>query len=120
MTDDAVASPIRPLGVGEVVVRVADLHRSIAFYRDVLGFPLIRVIQESIAFMRVADGVDGHTQIIGFFRNEWHSNREGKKWDGAEPKFPTLHHFAIEISLDRYEEVLAYLTESGLTHQSVI
>jgi catechol 2,3-dioxygenase len=114
MTDDAVANPIRPLGVGEVVVRVADVHRSIAFYRDVLGFPLIRVIQESIAFMRVADGVEGHTQIIGLFRNEWHSKREGKKCDGAEPRVSTLHHFAIEISLDRYDEVLAYLTESGL------
>jgi catechol 2,3-dioxygenase len=112
--DDANAIPIRPLGVGEVVVRVADLDRSIAFYRDVLGFPLIRVIQESIAFMRIAAGVEGHTQIIGLFRNEWHSNREGKTWDGAEPRRSTLHHFAIEISLDRFDEVLAYLTEKGL------
>jgi catechol 2,3-dioxygenase-like lactoylglutathione lyase family enzyme len=39
-----VASPIRPLGVGEVVLRVADLHRSIEFYRDVLGLLLIHRI----------------------------------------------------------------------------
>jgi len=37
MSDSSTANPIRPLGVGEVVVRVADLARSIAFYRDVLG-----------------------------------------------------------------------------------
>jgi catechol 2,3-dioxygenase len=114
MADHAAPNPIRPLGVGEVVVRVADLQRSIAFYRDVLGFPLIRVIQEAIAFMRVADGVEGHTQIIGLFRNEWHSNREGKTWDGAEPSRSTLHHFAIEISLERYDEILTFLTERGL------
>lgn len=114
MTDDAVVSPIQPLGVGEVVVRVADLDRSIAFYRDVLGLQLIRVIQGAIAFMRVADGVQGHTQIIGLFSKEWHSNREGKTWDGAEPRRSTLHHFAIEISLDRYNDVLTYLTASGL------
>jgi catechol 2,3-dioxygenase len=114
MSDSPTANPIRPLGVGEVVVRVADLGRSIAFYRDVLGFPLIRVIQESIAFMRVADGVEGHTQIIGLFRNEWPSNREGKNWDGAEAQRSTLHHFAIEISLSRFDDVLAYLTEKGL------
>ncbi len=114
MPDGAIANPIRPLGVGEVVVRVADLDRSIAFYRDVLGFPLIRVIQDSIAFMRVADGVAGHTQIIGLFRNEWHANREGKTWDGAEPRLSTLHHFAIEISLDRFAEVLTWLAEKGL------
>jgi hypothetical protein len=75
---------------------------------------LIRVIQDSIAFMRVADGVQGHTQIIGLFRKEWHSNREGKTWDGAEPRRSTLHHFAIEIPLDSYDKVLAYLTERGL------
>jgi catechol-2,3-dioxygenase len=59
------ANPIQPLGVGEIVLRVADINRSISFYRDVLGFPLIRVLHDSIAFMRVADGVAGHTQIIG-------------------------------------------------------
>jgi catechol 2,3-dioxygenase-like lactoylglutathione lyase family enzyme len=64
-------NPIHPLGVGEVVLRVADIHRSISFYRDVLGFPLIRVLHNSIAFMRVADGVAGHTQIIGHRKNRY-------------------------------------------------
>jgi catechol 2,3-dioxygenase len=114
MPDEVIVNPIRPLGVGEVVVRVANLDRSIGFYRDVLGFPLIRVIRGSIAFMRVAAGVAGHTQIIGLFRNEWHSNREGKTWDGAEPRRSTLHHFAIEIPLDCYDDVLAYLTGKEL------
>jgi catechol 2,3-dioxygenase-like lactoylglutathione lyase family enzyme len=35
-------NPIKPLGVGEVALRVADLPRSIAFYSDILGFKLIR------------------------------------------------------------------------------
>jgi catechol 2,3-dioxygenase len=113
MTENAV-SPIRPLGVGEVVVRVADLKSSIAFYRDVLGFPLIRVIQDAIAFMRVADGVEGHTQIIGLFSDSWHSNREGKTWIGADQERSALHHFAVEISLKDYDRVLAYLVERGL------
>jgi catechol 2,3-dioxygenase-like lactoylglutathione lyase family enzyme len=30
------SNPIEPLGLGEVVLRVADLRRSISFYRDVL------------------------------------------------------------------------------------
>jgi catechol 2,3-dioxygenase len=114
MSGEAILNPIGPLGVGEVVVRVADLDRSIRFYRDVLGFPLVRVIQGSMAFMRVAAGVAGHTQIIGLFRNERHSNREGKTWDGAEPRCSTLHHFAIEIPLGCYDDVLAYLTGKGL------
>jgi catechol 2,3-dioxygenase len=97
-----------------VVVRVGDLRRSIAFYRDILGFQLIRVLHDAIAFMRVADGVEGHTQIIGLFSRDWHSSRAGKTWDGAETRLSTLHHFAIEISLADYDEVLGYLTQRGL------
>jgi catechol 2,3-dioxygenase-like lactoylglutathione lyase family enzyme len=84
MTEITTRNPIKPLGVGEVVVRVADLRRSLEFYRDVLGLQLIRVIQDSIAFMRVADGVEGHTQIVGLFSNTWQSNREGKMWEEAD------------------------------------
>jgi catechol 2,3-dioxygenase len=114
------ANPIRALGVGEVVVRVADLERSIAFYRDILGLELIRVLHGSIAFMRVADGVQGHTQIVGLFKREWPASREGKTWDGCEPRRSTLHHFAIEISLEGYERVLRYLTEQGLNPNTSI
>jgi catechol 2,3-dioxygenase len=106
MLEQADDNPIKPLGVGEVVVRVADLQRSIRFYRDVLGFHLIRILHGAIAFMRVADGVEGHTQIIGLFSREWVSNREGKTWDGCNPRLSTLHHFAIEISLNQYWRVL--------------
>jgi len=96
MTDDAL-HPIKPLEVGEVVLRVADLQRSIAFYSEILGFKLIRVLHDSIAFMRVADGVEGHTQIIGLFSREWPASREGKTWDGCEQRLSTLHHFAMDI-----------------------
>ena len=114
MPSTSVANPIRPLGVGEVVLRVADLQRSIRFYRDVLGFPLIRVLHGAIAFMHVADGVAGHTQIIGLFDRGWISSREGQQWDGCRPASSTLHHFAVEIALGTYERTLAYLTEQDL------
>ena len=114
------ANPIKPLGVGEVVVRVADLDRSITFYRDILGFELIRVLHGSIAFMRVADGVQGHTQIVGLFSRDWPASREGKTWDGCEPRLSTLHHFAVEISLKDYAEVLEYLTKQGLNPNTSI
>lgn len=114
------SNPIKPLGVGEVVVRVADLDRSIAFYRDILGFELIRVLHGSIAFMRVADGVQGHTQIIGLFSRDWPASPEGKTWDGCETRLSTLHHFAIEISLKYYEDILVYLIEQNLNPNTSI
>lgn len=113
-------NPIKPLGVGEVVVRVADLDRSIGFYRDVLGLELIRVLHGAIAFMRVADGVQGHTQIIGLFCRDWPASRAGKAWDGCQPALSTLHHFAIEISVADYERVLNYLTEQELVPNTAI
>ena len=86
-------NPIRPLGVGEVVLRVADLRRSIDFYRDVLGFPLIRVLHDAIAFMRVADGAAGHTQIIGLFDRKWWSSCEGKRCIGGVSSKPLFDYF---------------------------
>ena len=112
--------PIKPLGVGEVVVRVADLNRSIAFYRDILGLELIRVLHDAIAFMRVADGVEGHTQIIGLFSRDWPASRAGQTWDGCLPNLSTLHHFAIEISLKDYDNVLKYLAEKNLNPNTSI
>jgi catechol 2,3-dioxygenase-like lactoylglutathione lyase family enzyme len=112
--------PIRPLGIGEVVVRVGDLGRSIAFYRDILGFDLIRVLHDAIAFIRVADGVEGHTQIIGLFSRDWPASRAGKVWDGCAPRHSTLHYFAIEISLDDYASTLAYLREQGLNPNTAV
>jgi catechol 2,3-dioxygenase len=114
MSQSASANPIQPLGVGEVVLRVGDIHRSIRFYRDILGLSLIRILHDAIAFMRVADGVAGHTQIIGLFDQKWVSSRAGHAWEGCAPGSSTLHHFAIEIKLDAFEDVLAYLTNQGL------
>jgi catechol 2,3-dioxygenase len=114
MSEHRPANPIRPLGVGEVVLRVADLGRSITFYRDVLGFSLIQILHDAIAFMRVAEGVAGHTQIIGLFDRKWVSNRDGKTWSGWSKEQSTLHHFAIEIRREDYRKTLEYLTEQGL------
>ena len=120
MSESTSTNPIHPLGVGEVVLRVADIHRSIRFYRDVLGFPLIRVLHDAIAFMRVADGVAGHTQIIGLFDQKWVSSRSSHGWEGCAPESSTLHHFAVEIKLAEYETVLAYLTKQGLEPNTAI
>lgn len=113
-------NPIKPLGIGEVALRVADLQRSIAFYCEVLGFTLIKVLHNSIAFIRVADGVEGHTQVIGLFGEERQASRDGQTWEGWNPRLSTLHHFAIEISVSEYENVLQHLVTHRLDPHTMV
>jgi hypothetical protein len=61
----------------------ADREIVISRVIDLLGLQLIRVLHERIAFMRVADGCEGHTQIIGLISSEWPSNREREKYGRA-------------------------------------
>jgi catechol 2,3-dioxygenase len=45
-------SPIDPnVGIGHVHLKVADLERSLRFYRDVLGFEVMVQIGSSAAFL---------------------------------------------------------------------
>jgi catechol 2,3-dioxygenase-like lactoylglutathione lyase family enzyme len=105
-------NPIKPPGLGEVVLRVADLQSSLRFYCDLLGFTLIRgprfnCIRES------AHRVEGHTQILGVFSKDRQPSREGQVWDGWHSKDTTLHHFAIASSVGEYHKVFDYLSENG-------
>ena len=113
-------NPIKPLGIGEVALRVADLGRSIAFYCEVLGFTLIKVLHNSIAFIRVADGVEGHTQVIGLFGKDRQASGDGESWQEWNPRLSTLHHFAIEISVSEYENVLQHLVTHRLDPHTMV
>jgi catechol 2,3-dioxygenase-like lactoylglutathione lyase family enzyme len=101
-------NPIKPLGIGEVALRVADLRRSIAFYCDMLGFTLIRVLFNSIAFLRVADGVEGHTQVIGLFGGDLQAGGDGETRDGLESS-------ALDPSSLRHRDFAQRIRESAST-----
>jgi catechol 2,3-dioxygenase len=112
--------PFSARGIGEVVLRVRALDSMVAFYRDVLGLELLKRFGDDVAFMRVADGFGGHTQIIGFFRKEMPSNFRQRQWSGHEPERTTLHHFALAIPLDQQGRALVYLGERGIETDTAI
>ena len=87
--------PIKPLGIGEVALRVNDLRRSIAFYCETLGFTLVRVLHDSIAFVRVADGVEGHTQVIGLSAR---TGRRAETAKGGTGGTPVSRRFITSLS----------------------
>ncbi len=69
MTPESAASPPAPAGtrIGHVHLKVADLDRAIAFYRDVLGFDLVQRYGAQAAFLSAG----GYHHHIGL--NTWES-----------------------------------------------
>lgn len=78
---------IIPSGVriGHVHLKVADLERSLEFYRDLLGFEMQQLFGDSAAFISAG----GYHHHIGL--NTWHSKNAGP----APVKAAGLYHTAI-------------------------
>jgi catechol 2,3-dioxygenase len=83
-----VAETIDPrTDIGHVHLKVADLDRAIAFYRDVLGFELQQRIGDQAAFLSAG----GYHHHIGL--NTW----ESKGGSPPPPGTTGLYHFAIRF-----------------------
>jgi catechol 2,3-dioxygenase len=78
--------PIDPAAhIGHVHLKVADLARAIAFYRDVLGFQLVQALGDQAAFMSAG----GYHHHLGL--NTWES-----RGGSPPPRGSTgLYHHAI-------------------------
>jgi len=85
-SDEQSSKPIHPeVRIGHVHLKVADLDRAIAFYRDLLGFQLTQRYGRQAAFLSAG----GYHHHIGL--NTWES-------DGGSPPAPGhtgLYHLAI-------------------------
>src|SRR4051812_35485051 len=86
MTGNSPRPPIHPdVRIGHVHLKVSDLDRAIAFYRDVMGFELTQKMGTSAAFLSAG----GYHHHIGL--NTWQS-----KSGPMPPKNATgLYHLAI-------------------------
>jgi catechol 2,3-dioxygenase len=86
MADTNPAAPIHPqTQIGHVHLKVADLDRAIAFYRDILGFELTQRFGREAAFLSAG----GYHHHLGL--NTWESA-------GGQPPPPRatgLYHLAI-------------------------
>jgi catechol 2,3-dioxygenase len=73
--------------IGHVHLKVADLDRALAFYRDVLGFELMQRMGDQAAFLSAG----GYHHHIGL--NTWESQ------DGSPPPPGTtgLYHLAVRF-----------------------
>ena len=86
MTKNTASRPIDPgVRIGHVHLKVADLERSLAFYRDVLGFELTQRFGSQAAFLSAG----GYHHHLGL--NTW----ESRGGSAAPPGSTGLYHVAI-------------------------
>lgn len=93
------------VGIGHVHLKVADLERSLAFYRDVLGFAVMQRMGSSAAFLSAG----GYHHHIGL--NTWESR------GGPPPARGTtgLYHVAILYpTRATLADALRRLVEAGI------
>ena len=78
-------------GIGHVALKVADLERSLQFYRDTMGFAeMMRLNRDdgslALVYLRITD-----TQFLELF-----PNGEGER--APEPTRTAINHFCLECS----------------------
>lgn len=98
---------IQPRGLDHVVLRVSNLERSIAFYRDVLGCPVERRLEEfGLVQLRAGDSLIDLVDI---------ASPLGK--DGGDAPIPNarnMDHFALALSSFDETAIRAHLSRFGV------
>lgn len=94
--------------LGEIALRVSDLERMLAFYRDVVGLPLMRRFDRA-AFFRLGEGYGGHTTVLALF------DRRGDPGAKAPaPEHTSVDHIAFTIDRGDFQTEHRRLSGLGL------
>ena len=86
-------------GLGEIALQVRDIDEMARFYEEVVNLELMANLGSAV-FFRIADGVEGHTQVLALF------DRAGVEgYPDFKPGFrtPPLDHIAFGISAADFE-----------------
>ncbi|MEG8279722.1 VOC family protein [Streptomyces sp. AHA2] len=95
---------VEQLRTGHVGINVTDLDRSLRFYRDVLGFDVVRESTEAHGDKRFAFLARGGRLVLTLWQ---------QAGDGYEPGRAGLHHLSFEV--DHVDDVRSL--ESALRRQ---
>jgi catechol 2,3-dioxygenase-like lactoylglutathione lyase family enzyme len=98
-------------GLHHTALISSDVERTVRFYQDVLGFPLTELIENrdypgsSHFFFDI-----GNSNLLAFFDFPGLDVRPYAEVLGG------LHHMAISVAPERWEELVERLTEAGVEH----
>jgi len=96
---------LRPMRIGHVVLKVRDLDRSLAFYRDLLGFRVSGEMSNVMIFL-TATGENHHD--LGLLR-------VGDQAPSPVATCVGLYHVAVQLpDMDAVRSAHALLAERGL------
>ena len=99
-------------GLGEVSICVRDLDAMHKFYEEVVGLEVLRR-DESFVFFKIADGYGGHTQNLALF-DVTNISVLNPRTPQISAEQTTLHHIALNISLEDFESEKRRLEGLGL------
>lgn len=114
MTDIGCLPVATVRSLGEIVLRVRDMPSMVTFYSETLGLSVLRRFEDQVAFLRIGDGFEGHTQVLALFGAALPPNADRRPWLEPDQNVTPLHHFAFAISLTDHQFALERLSSAGL------
>lgn len=98
-------------GLHHTALVSSDVERTVRFYQDVLGFPLTEIVENrdypgsSHFFFDI-----GHGNLLAFF------DFPGLDVGPYQEVLGGLHHIAISMEMDAWEQACRRLEEAGVEH----
>ncbi len=111
-----VSPPFAVHDLGEVAIRCTDLEAMLAFYRDIIGLPVLRPPENGIAFLKIGAGYAGHICVLALFDKD--AGRPAIHERGAEAVATgagsSLHHLALTIDFAAQDAAVGWYEGHGL------
>ena len=117
-------------GVNHLALVCSDMARTVAFYRDLLGMPLVKTIDLPGGFGQhfFFDIGNGDSLAFFWFPTALQKRRPGISSSGqpADPRAPSLtahgsmNHIAFNVPLDKFDAYYARLQEKGIKVSPVL